>query len=230
MRYFWYSVLRFSIVWLSFFSSMILFAASPKPAPPANDYWSKEYSRMVKQEQRTYNRRSNLEKIVGGSLAFGLGAYGYYGNMEQRVSAKVIYSITQSGGILAISSGIVGLSSDSAFLELDKAFLREGEMTYEKYKKVVIRSMRTQELAEIKKTAISSGLLALLYGYNSYLERKGNKVVRNSYAFLAFNLSLFSGASFYKWTTFNDDEEETSSARASLTLESLNSVKLTLKF
>lgn len=163
------------------------------------------YEDALRSERVIYNDRSNTEKIIGGSLAFALGTYGYYRDTDRKIAGKIVYSATQSGGILALSSGIVGLTSSSTILAVDSAFRMRGEMTYNDYKSVVVTSKRAAELAEIQKNAISTGLLSILYSYNCFIESKRSEVLRNSFGFLAFNLALFSGVSFYRWIDFDKD-------------------------
>jgi hypothetical protein len=168
------------------------------------DLWSTPYNEALRIERRAFNQRSSLEKIVGGTLAFALGTYGYYNDDNQQIAGKLIYSATQSGGILALSDGIIGLSSSSTVIALDNAFQKKGELTYSDYKRIVVQSRQASELGEIRKTAISTGLLAILYGYNTYKEGSGNQVLRNTFGFLAFNFTLFSGVSFYRWINFEE--------------------------
>jgi hypothetical protein len=181
-------------------------------------FYSTAYDAVIRKERRQLNRRSNLEMVVGGSLAFALGTYGYYSDPRLKTAGKLIYSVTQSGGILALSNGIVGLNASSPLIALDDAFTESRRLSYEEYKRIVVISTRASELAEIKKTSISAGLLGLLYGYNAYLERKSNPVLRNTFGFLAFNFMLFSGASFYRWATFEDFSDSFSQIRPNISL------------
>jgi hypothetical protein len=202
--------------------------ASKKPARA--DVWTAPYQKALHDERRHYNKRSNLEKIVGGTLAFSLGTYGYYNDVNRKIAGKLIYSATQSGGILALSSGIVGLSASSPVIAVDDAFQQKGDLSYDDYKRIVVQSSRASELAEIQKTAISTGLLAVLYGYNSFKERNNSQILRNTFGFLAFNFTLFSSVSFYRWITFEDDDFSQKKSKVVASLDNLNTLSLRYSF
>jgi hypothetical protein len=230
MRHFWCWAVIFNLM-----AAKICFAGDAdvrksRATPTTVDTWSAPYNDVLKIERRSQNRRSNLEKIVGGSLAFLLGTYGYYYDSQQKIGGKLIYSATQSGGILAISSGIIGLNAVSPLIAIDDAFQNHGELTYNQYKHIVVRSRNSETLGEIQKTAISTGLLAVLYSYNGYQERKGNTVLRNTFAFLAFNFTLFSSVSFYRWSVFDDAMVEPRSGQVSFFINSSNSLALVARF
>lgn len=188
-------------------------AGSDSKKSSKTDLWTRPYEKALQDERRQYNKRTNLEKMVGGALAFALGTYGYYNDENRQIAGKLIYSATQSGGILALSSGIVGFSASSPVIAIDDAFQKKGELSYEDYKRIVVQSSRASELAEIQKTAISTGLLAVLYSYNGFKERNESQILRNTFGFLAFNFTLFSGVSFYRWMTFEYDTPTTSQSR-----------------
>jgi hypothetical protein len=190
------------------------------------DIWTRPYEQAIRSERKSYNDRTHIERIVGGGLAFALGTYGYYNDKNRQIAGKLIYSATQSGGILAISSGIVGLSSTSPILALDEEFQKQGRLSYQEYKRVVVESSRSAEIAGIQRTAISAGLLAALYSYNSYLERRGNLVLRNTFGFMAFNFTMFSSVSFYRWYTFADDAPKSIPGRVTASLDSWNTMSL----
>jgi hypothetical protein len=230
MRRYWCWALLCSLLWNQTGLAAPSASTQSRTAPPAVDPWSKSYSEIIKNERKSQKSRTNIEKIVGGSIAFLLGTYGYYNDPTQNVSSKLIYSVTQSGGILAISSGIVGLSSMSPLTALDDAFLKKGELTYGEYKRVVTIASESQKLAEIQKTAISTGLLASLYGYNAYSERQGNVALRNTFLFLAFNFTLFSSVSFYRWYNFDGMDALERSGKLTVSLQSLNSMRLMVEF
>ncbi len=194
------------------------------------DLWTSSYEKALQDERRLYNKRSNLEKIVGGTLAFALGTYGYYNDSNRRIAGKLIYSATQSGGILALSSGIVGLSSTSTVIAVDEAFQKKGDLAYEDYKRIVVQSSMASELAEIQKTAISTGLLAALYSYNGFKERNGNQILRNTFGFLAFNFTLFSGVSFYRWITFETGSAGSPQSKMSASWDSPTSFSINYYF
>lgn len=234
--------MKHSLFWVVFCSLVVASEASAaetqqkrpaktelKPAP-AMDSWSEPYATAIRAERRTHNTRSNIERIVGGSLAFALGTYGYYNDSTRQTAGKIIYSATQSGGILALSSGIVGLSSESPLLALDSEFLKKGQLSYDDYKRIVVRSRSASELAEIQKTAIASGLLATLYAYNGYMERNRNLVLRNTFGFLAFNFTLFSSVSFYRWINYEDSLSTPNAAKITASIDSLNSVSIKMVF
>lgn len=230
MRRFWCLAVLYSLT-----ANQIAWAGekAPRPsrtAPPASEAWTKSYNQIIRSERRSQNSRTDIEKIVGGSLAFLLGTYGYYNDKQQKVAGKLIYSATQSGGIIALSSGIVGLSSVSTLAALDDEFLREGDLSYGHYQRVVVSTIKSQELGEIQKTAISTGLLAALYGYNGYAERKGNLALRNTFLFLTFNFTLFSSVSFYRWYNFEDIPSSSDSGKLRVSLDSINSLRFSITF
>jgi hypothetical protein len=218
------------------FEVAVLADQLPKAARPneqkskTTDIWTRPYEQAIRSERKTYNNRTHVERIVGGGLAFALGTYGYYNDKNRQIAGKLIYSATQSGGILAISNGIVGLSTTSPILALDEEFQHQGRLTYPEYRKIVVESSRSSELAGIQRTAISAGLLAALYSYNSYLERRGNVVLRNTFGFMAFNFTMFSSVSFYRWYTFGDDMPKPASRQLSASLDSWNSMSLKYTF
>jgi hypothetical protein len=230
MKRFWYWAVLFN-----FISAQLVFAGdadmrkSRDNTEPAN-VWTAPYNNFLRIERRAQNRRVNLEKIVGGSLAFLLGTYGYYNDSQQKIGGKIIYSVTQSGGILAISNGIVGLNSVSPLIAIDDAFQNDRELSYSQYKRIVVKSRYSDSLGDIQKTAISTGLLAVLYGYNGYQERAGNVVLRNTFAFLTFNFTLFSSVSFYRWAVFEDPSDAPDSSRVSIFINSKNSLAMIARF
>lgn len=168
----------------------------------SNELINREYRKMLREERLKQTRTRNAEKIASGIVAVGIGVYGYYFD-QQNTGRQLAYSATQTAGILMISNSLLEAETPSLLLRMDSQ-LRNGEsMSYKEYKTTLVTIERLKSHAAYKQVAYSSGILSVLYGFNSFQERKSNLTLRNVFAFLSLNFAVISSASFYQLSNFN---------------------------
>jgi hypothetical protein len=168
----------------------------------SNELINREYRKMLREERLKQTQTRNAEKIASGIVAVGIGVYGYYFD-QQNTGRQLAYSATQTAGILMISNSLLEAETPSLLLRMDNQ-LRHGEsMSYREYKTTLVTIERLKSHAAYKQVAYSSGILSVLYGFNSFQERKSNLTLRNVFAFLSLNFAVISSASFYQLSNFN---------------------------
>ena len=154
---------------------------------------NREYGKIIKSERRKSNRASAVEGIMSGVAAVVIGVYGYY-NDDRGLLTKVLYSATQTAGVIVASTYLFDLYAPRTVLSLDEYLLKNGDITYSTYKNLLVSVEKQRRSAEVTQMAYSSGVLSLLYGYNGF--RENNKGLSNVFYFLSFNFALISTVSF----------------------------------
>jgi hypothetical protein len=177
------------------------FSETLSPAQ-TNELVNKEYRKMLREERQKQTQTRNAEKIASGIVAVGIGVYGYYFD-QQNTGRQLAYSATQTAGILMISNSLLEAETPSLLLRMDSQMRNGNDLSYEAYKKTLVTVERLKSHAGFKQVAYSSGILSVLYAFNSYQERKTNLTLRNVFAFLSLNFAVISGASFYQLSSFN---------------------------
>jgi hypothetical protein len=163
---------------------------------------NREYRKMLREERLKQTLTRNAEKIASGIVAVGIGVYGYYFD-QQNTGRQLAYSATQTAGILMISNSLLEAETPSLLLRMDSQMRNGHDLSYAEYKKTLVTVERLKSHAAYKQVAYSSGILSVLYAFNSYQERKSNLTLRNIFAFLSLNFAVISGASFYQLSNFN---------------------------
>lgn len=164
-----------------------------------NEYYEREYREILKQERMAHDDSLIVDDIASGVAALTIGLYGYY-NDDRGVLTKIAYNATMTAGVLLVSDAVLKANKPSLLLLTDKYLKRKKRMNIRNYKRGVVNITRRMELAELKQTAYTSGILGSIYLYNAF--RESNKGLKNVYYFLSLNFVLVSGASFYKVSTF----------------------------
>jgi hypothetical protein len=172
-----------------------------------NQLVNKEYRKMLREERQKQTQTRNAEKIASGIVAVGIGVYGYYFD-QQNTGRQLAYSATQTAGILMISNSLLEAETPSLLLRMDSQMRNGNDLSYKDYKKTLVTVERLKSHAGFKQVAYSSGILSVLYAFNSYQERKTNLTLRNVFAFLSLNFAVISGASFYQLSSFNMTSNE----------------------
>ena len=168
----------------------------------SSDLINREYRKMLREERLKETQTRNVEKIASGIVAVGIGVYGYYFD-QKNTGRQLAYSATQTAGILMISNSLLEAETPSLLLRLDSQLRNGSDLSYGEYKKTLVTVDRLKSHAAYKQVAYSSGILSVLYAFNSYQERKSNLTLRNVFAFLSLNFAVISSASFYQLSDFN---------------------------
>ena len=154
--------------------------ASEQSMSPAqtNELINREYRKMLREERVKETQTRNAEKIASGIVAVGIGVYGYYFD-QQNTGRQLAYSATQTAGILMISNSLLEAETPSLLLRMDSQMRNGNDLSYAEYKKTLVTVERLKSHAAYKQVAYSSGILSVLYAFNSYQERKSNQTLRN---------------------------------------------------
>lgn len=192
----------FSRVWFfSLLSLLILLlprlsmAVEPME-PTALSPLEERYQEILLEEREQLRRGEFVEDLVSGLAALTIGTYGYY-NDNKGLTTKLIYSGTQTAGVILISNSIRRLDRPSLLLSLDRSIRKRENMDLERFKKLVVRIDERVARSDQKQLAYTSLLLASIYGYNAYRETKIIGL-RNVFGFLSFNFFIVSGVNFFR--------------------------------
>jgi hypothetical protein len=167
------------------------------------------------------------EKLAAGIAALSVGTYGYY-NEDKGAIVKLIYSGTQTAGLVMISSAVLEYNRPSLILSNDLHFKNFDSMSYEKYKAQVVSTNRRARLAEIKSTSYTTAILGAMYLYNG--SQEDNKSIRNLFYFLGGNFVLISGASFYKLYSYTQPVSQKPQVVNSVSINLLPYPEITMIF
>ncbi len=102
-----------------------------------------------------------------------------------------------------ISNSLLEAETPSLILRMDSQLRIGDDLSYSEYKRTLVTVERLKSHAAYKQVAYSSGILSVLYAFNSYQKRRSNLTLRNVFAFLNLNFAVISGASFYQLSDFN---------------------------
>src|SRR5688572_23415668 len=90
-------------------TTLLTLAARPARGDDARDA---EYERLIQEETERTSDAAVTERMASGLAAIGIGLYGYY-NDDRGVLTKVVYSSTQTAGVLLVSDAIALASQPS---------------------------------------------------------------------------------------------------------------------
>ena len=157
------------------------------------------YQKILTDEEAPKQREAVVENVAAGGAALCIGLYGYY-NDNRGLMTRLIYSATQTAGVLMVSDAILSANNPS-FMAMTDAYLARGKtLDIDKFKFAVVNLTRKQKLAQYKQLAYSGGILSGIYFYNAY--RESEPSLRNVFYFLGANFFLVSAANFYRLLTF----------------------------
>lgn len=160
---------------------------------------SSDYNKLISTLKENRESRHYVENLASGIAGLTIGLYGYY-NDDRGIAAKVIYTATQSAGVLLIGEAIESQYTKNLYLLFDKFSLdfdQENKWSIEKFKKELVEAHRTNQKSTQLKIAYTSGILSGLYLYNGIRERSNNKSLSNIQLFFSFNAAMISLSSFY---------------------------------
>lgn len=168
------------------------------------DYYDTKYRELVAKEREQTSRQRLVEQASSGIAAIIIGMYGYY-NDNRGLLTRVVYSATQTAGVVMVSDAIVDANSPSLLLSVNRYLARRGPIDMDRFKRGLVSIERRRQEGELKKIAYTSGVLSAMYFYNGYRERKNTPALSNVFLFLGGNFLLISGVGFYKLKTFDRD-------------------------
>ncbi len=166
------------------------------------DLLEQKYQDILKQEREQMRKGDFVEDLASGLAALTIGLYGYY-NDNRGISSKLIYSATQTAGVLMISQTIRKADQPSLLLQVDKNLRKRESMDLETYKKMVVRIDERLSRSQQKQLAYTSLILGSIYGYNAYREKQ-IPGLRNVFGFLSANFLVVSGVNFFKLSQAKD--------------------------
>ncbi len=189
-------LLSFSLsVFIGFWNPKTLKAQSPTETAPLSPL-EKRYQEILEEEREQLRKGEFIEDLASGLAALTIGLYGYY-NDNRGISSKLIYSATQTAGVLFISQTIRRADQPSLLLSLDRSLRRHDTIDLESYKRLVVRVDDKLTRSNQKQLAYTSLILGSIYGYNAFRE-KDIAALRSVFGFLSFNFFVVSGVNFFK--------------------------------
>ena len=176
----------FKIVFLIFFSQKILGRAMS-----SNDG---TYSTLLELEKKQSATDRSFDLISGGLLAVGIGLYGHY-NTNANVLMKLVYTGTETAGVLTVSKGIQRFYSRSLILDLDQTFVRSlerGSSTIElsEAKDTIANNYSSNLKAKKMTSGYSATLLSLLNFFHAYRSTNTDPIMVNVHLFLGVSFGV----------------------------------------
>ncbi len=168
-----------------------------------SDEYMKYYRKIVKEERNIGTKKNITENLAAGIAATLIGFYGYYFD-NRGLLAKVAYSATQTLGVVTISDSIYNYEKPSFLLLADKHLRKNGVIKKSEYIKGVVNINKNEQKANLKKAAITGGILSGIYAYNGHREQEV-KNLKNVFFFLSFNFAIISGISTIKLLSWRDE-------------------------
>ena len=161
----------------------------------------RRYDQMIAEEAKRTSSENYTSRLGSGIAALCIGLYGYY-NDDRGILTRVVYSATQTAGVVMISSSILDANQPSMLLLTDKFLNRRQQMDLGRFKRGTVMIERRRTIGEYKQMAYTSAILSGIYAYNGYREQVDEYVgLKNALYFLSFNFALISGANFYRLAT-----------------------------
>jgi hypothetical protein len=154
----------------------------------------REYLRIIRRERSNSNRTRALEGLIAGVAATVIGTYGIY-NDDRGIVSRVIYSATQTAGIISASRYYLIMNTPVAILELDEILKEQPALSLDNFKDLMVTVDRKRRISESTAVGYASLILAGIHGYNGYNEK--NVGLRNVYYFMSLSFALTSGFSIY---------------------------------
>lgn len=155
------------------------------------------YDRLIEHERARKNPENLAERLASGIAALGIGLYGYY-NDDRGVLTKVVYSATQTAGVVLVSNAILDSNQPSLLLLTDRYLHHRQQMDLTKFKRGIVLIEEKRALGEAKQLAYTSAILCGIYAYDGYRAKGSEEGLRNVFYFLSFNFALISAANFYR--------------------------------
>jgi hypothetical protein len=171
-----------------------LHAEERRPARPMTPEVDAAYQKIIEEERQEFLQDEFSEDLASGIAALIIGLYGYY-NDNRGVATKMVYSATQTAGVLMISSTLGRLNRPSLLLTMDRQLRRNSNMSFPEYQRLVVKAREANDRASYQQIAYTSMILGGIYGYNAYREKEA-QALRNVFAFLSLNFLVVSGVSF----------------------------------
>ena len=181
-----------------------------------------EYRAMIREMKVQKNRVNAVEKTASGVAALAIGFYGYYFD-SKNTARRLAYSATQTAGVLLIGDSLYEGSAPNLLLTMDEEYKEKSSVSFGRYKEILVNIDRQKSIARLTQVGYTTGILSLLYAYNSFYERDRNIALRNVFGFLSVNFAAISGVSLYKL-------HKSTSTGSSVSFEILPAPTITMNF